>query len=64
MKTYKMEFSGREKGAIGISQRFCVSVEANFRDDAYTKLYDTHDHITGLSIDGERVRLKDLRFID
>jgi hypothetical protein len=64
MQTYKMEFSGREKGAIGAWQRFNLSIEANTRDEAYTKLYDTHDHLAGLCIDGERVALKDLAYIE
>lgn len=43
---YTAHFFGRNKGAIGISQRFIVFVVADNEDDARLKLYDTHEHIS------------------
>lgn len=42
---YTAHFIGKNKGAIGILQRFIVFVEADNEDDARLKLYDTHEDI-------------------
>ena len=43
---YTAHFIGKNKGPIGILQRFKVVVEADNEDDARLKLYDTHEHIS------------------
>jgi hypothetical protein len=42
---YTAHFIGKNKGAIGILQKFIVVVEADNEDDARLKLYDTHEDI-------------------
>lgn len=48
MTTYKACFKGRKAGAIGAFSYFNVEVEADNTSEAERKLYDTHEHITGL----------------
>lgn len=50
MKRFRIQFVGRKVGAIGIVYRHDVTVEAETPEDAVAKLYDTHEHITGLEI--------------
>lgn len=47
---YRVTFTGRKVGAIGIFQAFTVEVEANNAKDALMKVYDTHEHIHGAII--------------
>lgn len=42
---YRVTFTGRKVGAIGIFQAFTVEVEANNAKDALMKVYDTHEHV-------------------
>ena len=46
MKTYYFEFTGRQVGAIGITENHVKEVRAETYDKAVTKLYDTHEHIS------------------
>lgn len=50
MKTYKISFFGRLKGAIGISYPCYREIEAESKEEALLKLYDTHEHIYTTSI--------------
>jgi len=51
MNTYSCTFRGRENGSIGsIHLGFCVVVNAENEKEAELKLYDTHEHISLLSI--------------
>lgn len=42
-RRWKLDFYGREKGAIGHYQRNVLVVEAATADEAWVKVYDTHD---------------------
>jgi hypothetical protein len=46
MKTYKLRFLGRNKGAIGTIYKITTEVEANSLDGAVLKLYDQFEHIS------------------
>lgn len=51
---YRATFHGRLRGAIGISYRHQVTVEVppgTSEDGVKLKLYDTHDHISGVVLD-------------
>lgn len=50
MKTYLARFRGRTKGAIGIHHACEVVVGAEDDASARLKLYDTHEHIAGLTL--------------
>ena len=41
-------FQGKERGAIGKSSYFNITVEADDEEAARLKLYDTHEHIERL----------------
>lgn len=45
MKTYRVTFTGRLKGAIGTMGRHRVTVLADNVWEARMALYETHDHI-------------------
>ena len=45
MTHYKVSFTGRKAGAIGIAHRCTVHVVADSVEQAKLKAYDTHDHI-------------------
>lgn len=47
MNKYKIEFTGKIKGAIGSFQKFSVVVEAKNTKEAVIKLYDDYDHVHG-----------------
>jgi hypothetical protein len=47
---YRATFHGRLKGAIGISYRHVVEVEGNTPEEANLALYETHDHVHGLTL--------------
>jgi hypothetical protein len=46
MKTYIITFTGRKLGAIGLSERFSITLKADNEQDAITKLYEEYEHIT------------------
>lgn len=48
---YLATFTGRLVGAIGIFYGHSVEVEGETEEAARLALYDTHDHITGLSLE-------------
>lgn len=54
MKKYTFTFTGRLTGAIGKTVKFTKTVEAENIDDAHLKLYDTHEHIKILSVNGKQ----------
>lgn len=47
---WNARFTGRKIGAIGITERVEVQVEAHDMAAARLKLYDTHEHITDLAL--------------
>lgn len=47
---YDISFNGREVGAIGIMYRCYVRVEADDAKAALLKVYDTHEHLSDVSI--------------
>jgi hypothetical protein len=53
MKTYKIKFLGVTLGSIGERRIFTVETQgANFYD-AKLSLYNTHEHITVLKVNGK-----------
>ena len=52
MKKYKFTFLGVKLGAIGKRVKFTVTTEAENLESAKLKLYDTHEHIQILSVNG------------
>lgn len=50
MKTYIATFVGRKAGAIGISYHITTTVLADSPAAARLKLYDTYEHIHGLTL--------------
>lgn len=44
-KKYRVTFSGRTRGAIGIFHQCSITVEAMDEEGAILKAYETHDHI-------------------
>jgi hypothetical protein len=60
---YRVLFSGRPRGAIGITYRHDVTVEARDEESARMVLYETHEHISIASTreiepEGEKDRLR------
>ena len=51
MKTYLVNFTGRKAGAIGVMRPCAVKVRAESPNDAHMRIYDTHEHITGVRVD-------------
>jgi hypothetical protein len=47
---YVATFSGRKVGALGVWSRFTVEVEADNKEAAALKLYDTHEHISDFKL--------------
>lgn len=45
MPKFRITFSGRRKGALGLSRTFVETVEALDEEQAVLKLYDTHEHV-------------------
>lgn len=54
MKTYKITFEGREKGAIGKFYKFTKTVKASDFKKALLSLYDNYDHIHPKTVNGVR----------
>jgi hypothetical protein len=52
MKKYKFTFLGVKNGAIGKHVKFTITTEAENFESAKLKLYDTHEHIQILSVNG------------
>lgn len=48
---YTAHFFGRAKGAIGIFHPCTATVEAANLEEAQLKLYDTHEHISGVRLE-------------
>lgn len=46
MKTFKLSFIGRKKGAIGVFFKIREKVIAENLEAAILKLYDKYEHIT------------------
>lgn len=49
-RRYYFEFMGREKGALGIQQHLARAVQAETLPAAHLALYDTHEHISVLTV--------------
>jgi hypothetical protein len=47
MNHYRLKFTGRQRGAIGIFHPCQVDVWAEDEEAAWIKAYDTHEHIAG-----------------
>lgn len=52
MQKYKLTFLGVKLGAIGKRVKFTITTEAENFENAKLKLYDTHEHIQLLSVNG------------
>ena len=50
MKTYKVKFYGREKGAIGIRYIIETTVQGKNIEEATLNLYDRYEHISILEM--------------
>lgn len=50
MFNYRVSFRGREVGAIGVFSDYSFYIQAASRRKAGNKLYETHEHITRLSM--------------
>lgn len=48
--TYRLTFTGRKVGAIGIFYPCFVELTASSKEEAEAKLYRTHDHIQKLRV--------------
>jgi len=49
---YTIKFQGRQVGAIGIFSNFTVKVYAETPKDAILKVYETHEHLTEVIVNG------------
>lgn len=47
---YRALFTGKVRGALGISSRYMRDVEAPDEESARLKLYETYEHIGGLTL--------------
>lgn len=50
MRSYKIKFTGRKRGAIGIFERFSVIVTAESEEKAVFALYDDFEHLSGVKV--------------
>ena len=50
MKKYSAEFSGREKGAIGICHNIKTEIEGGNPEEAQENLYEKFEHIQNLKL--------------
>lgn len=48
--TYRAEFTGKVKGAIGSPAPFLLLIDAETPEAATLKLYDTHEHLERLTL--------------
>lgn len=44
-KSYKLEFTARRAGALGISSSYTATRDASNLSDAIQALYDTYEHV-------------------
>lgn len=51
MKTYRIKFYGRLKGALGIQYKITATREGKDFDEARLALYDEYEHITVLEFE-------------
>ena len=63
MKKFTFNFLGVKNGSIGKKAKFTVTTEAENFDKAMLKLYDTHEHIQVLKVNGKAVD-KDYTFAE
>jgi len=54
-----IDFWGRENGAIGANSHYTRIIEADSKEAAHLKLYDTHEHIGSYSIEAIGPKEKD-----
>jgi len=55
MKKYTFTILAVKNGSIGKRSKFTVTTEAENFDAAKLKLYDTHEHIHVLKVNGKQV---------
>jgi hypothetical protein len=55
MKNFKIQFTGKQKNAIGKSYKITETVEAENIDNAKLKLYDNYEHIHVLKVNNKVV---------
>jgi hypothetical protein len=48
--TFNATFTGRQKGAIGITHRITTTVDGDDKDAARLALYDRFEHISGAEL--------------
>lgn len=53
MKAYKIVFNGVKLGSIGKPVKHTITLQAESWKDANLKMYDTHEHIYILSVNGQ-----------
>lgn len=53
MKTYKIKFRGRKNHAIGKHYTYWLTIQAENFEAAKLKMYDTHEHIFLLTVNGK-----------
>jgi hypothetical protein len=46
---FRVRFTGREVGAIGITYEIETEVEIDIQDAVIMKLYDNYEHISGVN---------------
>lgn len=63
MKKYKFTFLGVLIGSIGARVKYNKTIEAENIGSAQLKLYDTHEHIYILSVNGKPIN-KDYDFTE
>lgn len=49
-KTYRVNFKGRQVGAIGIFYAIADTVQGEDEEQARLKLYEKYEHISGLKL--------------
>ena len=54
MKKFKFRIIANELGAIGKRYKYTATTEANDKEEAILKLYDNYEHISIISINGEK----------
>jgi hypothetical protein len=50
MKSYKIQFTGRLKNAIGKTYSQTITVTAESEEAARLKIYDTHEHASNVKV--------------
>jgi hypothetical protein len=54
-KKYKFLFMGVKIGSIGKKQKYTIITQGNTFDEAKLKLYETHEHIYILKVNGKEI---------